>query len=492
MTESSQNIDREKVLKYKLTKSLEFFIRYFFKEYHGKKFVLNDHHKEIIDALCDVILGKTKRLIINIAPRYGKTEIAVKMFIAYCLAMNSRAKFIHLSYSDTLALDNSEEIKDFIESEEYQRFFNVTIKLDSKSKKKWYTTEGGGVYATAAGGQVTGFGAGKMEDAGEEFEPEDWYDAVTNFGGAIIIDDPIKPDDTESDAIREKINYRFDSTIRSRTNSRNTPIIIIMQRLHPSDLTGYLLGVEPDEWRVLSMPCIKENGEALWPYKHTIEELRHLETVNDVVFGSQYLQDPSPKEGLMFPKDELNYFDPELVDLKNPDSCCSFIDVADKGTDMHCVPFGKIVGNKVFIDDALFTQEGTDKNVGYSIERINLHRPAYCQVEANFGGGMYKQLLSINASPKMNGRTALIDIVAKGNKHVRIQTMAGFIKKFFYFKKDFDRNSEYGKFMINLTEYRKNGGNKHDDAPDAVSGLARMILMYYPSLWGEFVAALGE
>ena len=161
---------------------------------------------------------------------------------------------------------------------------------------------------------------------------------MENFGGAIIIDDPIKPDDTDSDAIREKINNRFDSTIRSRVNSEeNTPIIIIMQRLHEMDLSGYVMHKEPGIWELLSLPCIKEDGTALWPFKHTLEQLQHKREVNEVVFDSQYLQDPSPKEGIMFNKDELNYFTDDQVDLSTRETCCGFVDIADEGEDHHCM-----------------------------------------------------------------------------------------------------------------------------------------------------------
>lgn len=478
------SITREKVINYKCTKSFEFFIRYFFKERNGRKFVMNSHHKEMIDVCNQVIQGKIKRLIINIAPRYSKTEIVVKNLIAYSLALNPSSKFIHLSYSDTLALDNSEEIKDFVQSEEFQNVFNLEIKKDSKSKKKWYTTDGGGVYATSAGGQVTGFGAGKVDDEDNISKILDELETAKEFGGAIIIDDPIKPDDADSETLRTKINNRFDSTIRSRTNSRNTPIIVVMQRLHPEDLSGYLMNIESDDWHVLSMPAINEDGSALWHFKHSIEELHKLQEANESVFKRQYLQDPEPSEGLLFHKDTLNYYDETVVDLTDCDATVAFSDIADKGEDSLSMPFAKLVGNKIFINDVLFTKEGTDKNVPMSIERINKHIPEYVQIESNFGGGMYIQLMSIHTEPRMNEVTALIPLNARANKHVRIQTIAGFIIKHCYFKKDFDVNSEYGKFMIELCKYTKTGkGVKHDDSPDSLSGLARMILSYFPDLF---------
>lgn len=302
-----------------------FFTRYFYKKRHGRKFVVNEHHRIICDALDDVLQGKTTKLIINIAPRYSKTELAVKNFIARGLALNPAARFIHLTYAAKLALDNSEETKDIVLSEEYQQLFPVEIKATSKAKDKWYTKAGGGVYAAASGGQVTGFGAGKVDDpdqieadrlveeqkiaeleeALDELEEAivaanpgltaaERLELMQKFGGAIIIDDPIKPEDGFSDAIRYRINERFETTIRNRVNSRHTPIIVIQQRVHEEDLSGYLMKVEPEVWKVIRLPCLKDDGTALWPLKHTVEELNHLKLINDFVFESQYQQDPKP------------------------------------------------------------------------------------------------------------------------------------------------------------------------------------------------------
>jgi hypothetical protein len=122
------------------------FNRYFHKKLQNQSFIIAPHHQTIINALYRVYSGECTRLMINIAPRYGKTQIAVKNFIAWCLADNPSASFIHLSYSDSLALDNSESIRDIVTSAEYQELFpDVQIKKDSNAKKKWYTDKGGGV-----------------------------------------------------------------------------------------------------------------------------------------------------------------------------------------------------------------------------------------------------------------------------------------------------------------------------------------------------------
>jgi len=471
------------LIRAKCFQSFDFQTRYFFKVMHGRKFVMNWHHSELFETFEKVMSGEIKNLIVNMPPRYTKTEIGVKNFISHVLAMNPAAKFIHLSYSDSLALDNSEEVKDIIQSEEYQRLFPyVQIKKDSKAKNKWYTTAGGGVLARSAAGQVTGFGAGavdeELDNEIDEFLSEPANDK-TKFAGAIIIDDPIKPDDADSQTLREKVNNKFDTTIRNRVNSRNTPIIIIMQRLHTEDLCGYVLEQDPDDWHVLSLPAILEDGSPLWPFKHTREELDKMRRINEFVFDTQYLQNPKPKEGLLFPKEELNLYNGEDLKLNTAEAKLGFVDVADTGTDAHSVPIGYLVGRKIYIHDVLYTTKGTDENVQMTADILNKHRPEYVRVESNFGGGMYGQLLG----PLVNKETAILPIRAKTNKHSRITTLAGFIKEHCVFRSDYAHGSDYDKFMKNLCSYLKSGRSQHDDAPDSLEGLCAMIKAFYSHLY---------
>lgn len=275
------------IIKQKCEDSLLFFTRYIFKENTGNKFEVAEFHKTLANTLHKVDNGEIKRLIINIPPRYGKTEIAVKMYIAWTLAKNPMAKFIHLSYSDSLALDNSSMTKEYINSDAFQSIWDLQLKKDSQSQKKWYTTQGGGVYATSSGGAITGFGAGS--------------------GGAIIIDDPLKPDDALSDVRRSFINNRYNTTIRSRVNDRDVPIIVIMQRLHEEDLSGYLLdGGSGEKWHHLKLAALDDENNALWPEKHSFEELEAIRQADRYTFSGQYLQIPSPPEGGEWRKDWFN------------------------------------------------------------------------------------------------------------------------------------------------------------------------------------------
>lgn len=238
--EITWSYNEQRMLKYMLEQDGIQFMRYFFKQREGMKMLRNWHHYVIEYVLQAVYDLKIQRLIVNIAPGYSKTEQVVLNFIARGLAINPRSKYIHASYSGDLAHVNSSKIKDMIESQEFQTLWPMDIRVDSKGKKRWFTELGGGMMAAPAGGQITGFRAGRMEEG---------------FTGAFVIDDPVKPDDAYSNVKRGGINNRFNNTMRSRLAVEEVPMIVIMQRIHEDDLSGYLLkGGSGDMWHHLNIP----------------------------------------------------------------------------------------------------------------------------------------------------------------------------------------------------------------------------------------------
>lgn len=264
---------------------LYFFTRWMFMQRRGYKWLRAPHHKQICDALMRVFNGDCKRLIINIPPRYSKTELAVVNFIAWSLGRVPDAEFIHASYSATLATNNSVQIRNIVQHEAYQQIFR-NVYLSEEAKAHWKTTAGGVMYATGAGGTITGFGAGKHR---------------AGFGGAIIIDDPHKADEARSETMRQNVIDWFQNTVESRKNSPETPMIVIMQRLHENDLSGWLLdGGNGEKWEHLCLSAIREDGSALWPEKHDIETLQRMEQAAPYVFAGQYRQRPAPPDGGVF------------------------------------------------------------------------------------------------------------------------------------------------------------------------------------------------
>lgn len=233
--------NEKRMLKYMLEKDGIQFMRYFFKFRESTKMICNWHHYVIEYVLQAILDLKINRLIINIAPGYTKTELAVLNFIARGLALNPSSKYIHASYSGDLVNENSSKIKDTIISEPFQELWPMKIRQDKKGKKLWFTDKRGGMLAAPTAGQITGFRAGRMDK--------------NKFTGAFVIDDPLKPEDGYSTPKRTSINNRFNNTIRSRLAVETIPMIVIMQRVHEDDLSGYLLkGGSGDTWYHLTLP----------------------------------------------------------------------------------------------------------------------------------------------------------------------------------------------------------------------------------------------
>jgi len=259
-----------------------FFARWFFKIREGVKFRVNWHHEVVCNAIESVIRGDIKRLIINVPPGSSKTELAVITLIARGLAINPRARFLHLSYSSELAELNSAKAKELVLTYEYQELFPLPTKSDSNARGRWNVVgdDGisiGGCYATSTLGQVTGFRAGHMADG---------------FQGAIIIDDPLKPTDSLSKTKRDQVNAAYINTVQSRKASPDTPVIVIMQRLADEDLTGFLLnGGDGHEWHHIKIPAVT-NGVSYWSDKEPIESLMQLKEKGNFTFEGQYQQEP--------------------------------------------------------------------------------------------------------------------------------------------------------------------------------------------------------
>jgi predicted phage terminase large subunit-like protein len=277
---------------HKAKEDFYFFSRWMFFKRRGYKWLRGQHHKQICNALMRVYSSECKRLIVNVAPRYSKTELAVVNFMAWCLGKCPDAEFIHTSYSGRLAANNAWQTRELVQHPAYQEIFPETqLRTDSSAKDEWRTTKGGCVYAVGAGGTITGYGAGKHRPG---------------FGGAIIIDDPHKADEARSDVIRQGVIEWFQNTLESRKNSPDTPIILIMQRLHEADLAGWLLnGGNGEEWEHLCLKTLQDDGTALWPEKHTVDDLKRMKKAKPYTFSGQYQQEPSLPEGNIFRPDNM-------------------------------------------------------------------------------------------------------------------------------------------------------------------------------------------
>lgn len=461
------------------------FTRLVFKELNNQEFVRSDHHREICRALEDVYNGKCKRLIINIPPRHSKTELAVINFIAWCYGKNPACRFMHLSYSNELVIRNSRSIQETMRTQTFKSLFTETEFPDSRIKSNhWKTTVGGEFYAASTGGQITGFGAGVVDAVDDTEEVVDSKlmqfeaDNSSRFMGAIIIDDPIKPDDGLSKTIREKVNQRFENTIRSRANSINTPIIVIMQRVHEHDLCGYLMETEKEQWRVLSLPAItqdeKGNDKALWSAKLPMEALERLRRANSYVFETQYMQNPKPLEGLMY--ERFKTYD--VIPIESKMKPKNYTDTADTGADYLCSICYIETPTACYVTDILYTKKPMEFTEVETAKMLIRNKTEEVNIESNNGGRGFKRNVEKNVRLLGDTRMVINDFTQSKNKNSRIFTKSADVQNMVYFPLNW--KTSFYEYARDMTNYRKEAKNTHDDAPDATTGIIDKFNNYKP------------
>lgn len=392
-------------------------------------------------------------------PRYGKTEEVVINWPAQCIARDPKCKFIHLSYSNDLALDNSSKCKELILSDAYQEFWKVKLKDDSKSKQKWYTAEGGGLYATAAGGAITGFGAGSTES--------------DEFCGAIIIDDPLKVDDAERDGERNRVNQRLNTTIKSRRNNRNTPIVIVMQRLHEEDMSGFVLeGGLGEPVYHLELPAIindgKPDAKPLWEFKHTLEDLEKQRKADPRTFAGQMMQQPSPEDGEFFKREWFKRFDlgkePELYRYISSDYAVT----EGQGDYTEHGVGGFDVDENLWIVDWWSGQEAPDTWIAEEIRLAKKYSPYAAVAE----GGVIRRSIEPFLKREMKSQGVYYRkewITSNKNKSANARAFQALASQ----GKVYIPNSPWGERL--MTQLLKFPNGKYDDAVD-VCGLFGRIL----------------
>jgi hypothetical protein len=180
-----------------------------------------------------------KRLIINIPPRYLKSFCINVAWIAWLLAKKSTRKILVASHSMQLSNKLSLDYKPIINSQWYQNIFDVTISKKQNTKEKFCTTNHGSRTACSVGSNITGEGA-----------------------DYLIVDDRLTPIQALSKKKLNKVNDWFSSTFLTRLNDKkNGIVVIIMQRLHNNDLSGYLL--KNQNWEHLKILIISQNNEKI-------------------------------------------------------------------------------------------------------------------------------------------------------------------------------------------------------------------------------------
>jgi predicted phage terminase large subunit-like protein len=303
-----------------------------------------------IDVICDHLEAVSKReirnLIINIPPRHGKSTLVSVMWPCWEWGeVNPSSKWLFSSYAQSLSNLFSIKCRRLIQSDWYQTRYEVRICSDQNEKLTFENTNAGCRVATSVGGAATGKG-----------------------GDYIVVDDPIKAGDAESDTMRNAVIDWWSQEMSTRGNDPSTVAkVIIMQRLHENDLAGYLLENEKFEHLCLATEydparhCStsiwsdhrKESGELLWGDRYTREVIEKLKKeLGSYGYAAQQQQNPVPAGGGMIKTSWFNFYEnlPESFE-----KITQSWDTASKGNELTncpwvCTTWGEINGEYYLIN----------------------------------------------------------------------------------------------------------------------------------------------
>ena len=292
------------------------YVQRVFYELGNDKFIPNWHLEVLCDALERARRGEIKRLIINVPPRSLKSIVVNVAYSTWLLGHNPKEHIVSASYSAELAEKFARDSKIVMESEWYRRIFPRTVISKNRSTPgDFNTTARGGRYTSSVDGTMTGRG-----------------------GNVIIIDDPIKPSDVSSESAINKVNEWYQHTMLSRLDDpQNGTIILIMQRVHENDLTGYLLenstdwvhikipqiAITDERWPVGDKVFRRAAGRPLNPTRIDAQTLTtSQQELGTYVWSAQYQQEPCPLEGGVVKESWLHYYTKEQAENIDPIKYC--------------------------------------------------------------------------------------------------------------------------------------------------------------------------
>jgi predicted phage terminase large subunit-like protein len=391
----------------------------------GRELTWSWHYDLICEYLTLVKQRKLRRLILNVPPRTAKSTIVTKCFPCWMWATDPTHEFLCASHSRDLSTDHSVARRNLLTSPWYRSLWGDKFQLasDRNLTTQFNNDHQGKMIATSTGSGAEGKG-----------------------GDTAILDDPMSSEQSLSDVERFSANRWVSNTLKQRLNNPSTAaIVIIMQRLHELDTTGFVLLEEPGAWTHIVIPLEAEKDE-IWEFPITgrvhyrtkgevLQEERFTPSVveekkrNRLVFAGQYQQRPAPIEGNLIKRSEVRYFGgvdpltgradeplPERFDKVLISADCAFKDL--KTSDYVAVGTIGVSGRKRFVLNVVnehLDAQGTEME----IRRQRNARPGIVTtlVEDKANGPAVIQRLKANVS-------GVIEIEPQGGKVARMFAVA--------------------------------------------------------------------
>jgi predicted phage terminase large subunit-like protein len=260
------------------------------------------HHRLMADLMMQVERGERRKVIINTAPRHGKSELCTKRFCAWYSALHPDHDIIVATYNEKFALDFGKDIREIMSSPRFQQVF-PEFYLKSASNETVTTYAGGDIFFLGRRSSTTGRGA-----------------------NLIIVDDPTKDDkDVRYDGFREDVWQWFTQTLLTRRHDDRAAIVISQTRWHEDDIVGRITDKQnpayspkfSEGFEIVNLPAIAEHddplkrkpGEPLWPERFGLKYLEEMQDANPASFAALYQCDPTPDDGVFFRVEEIHEYE---------------------------------------------------------------------------------------------------------------------------------------------------------------------------------------
>lgn len=437
-------------------------------------FVPANYHKRYYEVLTRFAFGEIKKLMVFLPPQHGKSEGSTRRLPAFLLGRDPDLRVAVVSYNAPKARKFNREIQRIIDTPEYHEIFPETTLGGSNgaSSSSWSRSvdefeivgHRGSCKTVGVGGPLTG-------------EPVD----------VLIMDDLYKDAKSAwSSTVRDSVSDWYDTVAETRLHN-DSQQLIVFTRWHEEDLAGALINQQgifdaitnPNGWVIVTYPAIKvgkpteydprEEGEALWPERHSLEKLQEIRSRNPHVFESLYQQDPKPQQGLLYEQGFRTYtvMPPTRRHIRK-----NYTDTADEGKDYLCsIDYIETeLGN--YVIDVLYTQKPMEFTEVAQAKMMTKDQIQYCNIESNNGGRGFARNVERNMRLAGNAKTHVHWFHQTNNKAVRIFTHSGEVQNLTFFPEGW-RNL-WPEFHHAITNYMRTGTNEHDDAPDALTGTIEM------------------
>lgn len=402
------------------------------------------------------IKGKVyNKMMVNLPPRHGKT-FTIKNFCEWVFGKNSKEMIFDISYNEKLSTKFARSVRDSIDAEKlqeevdiYNDFFPSTkIKKGDASVSNW-----------------------SLEGGYNSFLASSPHATITGMGCSIgIIDDLIK---SKYEAFNQNIldgHYEFYAdTFLSRLEEGSLQLLV-MTRWSDGDLCGQVLKEDRDSWYVLSMPAVlnKELKSMLCPellsYDSYIDKTKYM---SKEIASANYGQRPLSKEGRLY----SGFRDDEEV--PRPDKferIIAYVDTADLGSDLLCGIVAGIYKGRAWILDVYVSDKGmeiTEPAVALMLFQNNVN---IAFIESNNGGrGFARNVEKLLWNKHATRKIKISWFHQSKNKIARILSNASSVMTSVIFPKNW--HSHWKIFYEELSTYQRKGKNKHDDCPDALTGI---------------------